>query len=42
MAVELQGIFSFFFFQSITPPESTGDPNNMTLLAEEARKLAER
>ncbi|KFU87396.1 Laminin subunit gamma-1, partial [Chaetura pelagica] len=27
---------------SITPPESTGDPNNMTLLAEEARKLAER
>ncbi|KFP62450.1 Laminin subunit gamma-1, partial [Cariama cristata] len=27
---------------SITPPESSGDPNNMTLLAEEARKLAER
>ncbi|KAM5148303.1 laminin subunit gamma-1 [Mantella aurantiaca] len=27
---------------SITPPETTGDPNNMTLLAEEARKLAER
>ncbi|XP_012368221.2 laminin subunit gamma-1, partial [Octodon degus] len=27
---------------SITQPESTGDPNNMTLLAEEARKLAER
>ncbi|XP_008566171.1 PREDICTED: laminin subunit gamma-1, partial [Galeopterus variegatus] len=27
---------------SVTQPESTGDPNNMTLLAEEARKLAER
>lgn len=27
---------------SITPPEQSGDPNNMTLLAEEARKLAER
>ncbi|KAM9326705.1 laminin subunit gamma-1 [Gastrophryne carolinensis] len=27
---------------SITPVETTGDPNNMTLLAEEARKLAER
>ncbi|KAK1329285.1 hypothetical protein QTO34_011466 [Cnephaeus nilssonii] len=27
---------------SITQPESTGDPNNMTLLAEEARRLAER
>lgn len=27
---------------SITQPDSTGDPNNMTLLAEEARKLAER
>lgn len=27
---------------SITPPDSSGDPNNMTLLAEEARKLAER
>lgn len=27
---------------SITQPESTGEPNNMTLLAEEARKLAER
>ncbi|KAM4642244.1 laminin subunit gamma-1 [Discoglossus pictus] len=27
---------------SITPPETSGDPNNMTLLAEEARKLAER
>ncbi|KAM4023143.1 laminin subunit gamma-1 [Anomaloglossus baeobatrachus] len=27
---------------SITPPETAGDPNNMTLLAEEARKLAER
>uniref|UniRef100_A0A8C5EZ66 Laminin subunit gamma-1 n=1 Tax=Gopherus evgoodei TaxID=1825980 RepID=A0A8C5EZ66_9SAUR len=27
---------------SITPPVSSGDPNNMTLLAEEARKLAER
>eukprot|EP00069_Balaena_mysticetus_P017286 bmy_10504T0 len=27
---------------SITQPESTGDPNNMTLLADEARKLAER
>ncbi|KFQ75905.1 Laminin subunit gamma-1, partial [Phoenicopterus ruber ruber] len=27
---------------SITPLESSGDPNNMTLLAEEARKLAER
>ncbi|KFW02341.1 Laminin subunit gamma-1, partial [Eurypyga helias] len=27
---------------SITPPESSGDPNNMTLLAEEARKLSER
>ncbi|XP_051697393.2 laminin subunit gamma-1 isoform X1 [Oryctolagus cuniculus] len=27
---------------SITQPESTGDPNNMTLLAEEARQLAER
>ncbi|XP_018430707.1 PREDICTED: laminin subunit gamma-1 [Nanorana parkeri] len=27
---------------SITPPETTGDPNNMTLLAEEARRLAER
>nr|XP_009924110.1 PREDICTED: laminin subunit gamma-1-like [Haliaeetus albicilla] len=27
---------------SITPPESSRDPNNMTLLAEEARKLAER
>lgn len=28
--------------QSVTQPESTGDPNNMTLLAEEARRLAER
>uniref|UniRef100_A0A8C5X712 Laminin subunit gamma 1 n=1 Tax=Malurus cyaneus samueli TaxID=2593467 RepID=A0A8C5X712_9PASS len=27
---------------SITPPEQSGDPNNITLLAEEARKLAER
>ncbi|KFW86705.1 Laminin subunit gamma-1, partial [Manacus vitellinus] len=27
---------------SIAPPEQSGDPNNMTLLAEEARKLAER
>lgn len=27
---------------SITQPESTGEPNNMTLLAEEARRLAER
>ncbi|KAH0618288.1 hypothetical protein JD844_017344, partial [Phrynosoma platyrhinos] len=27
---------------SITPPTSTGDPNNMTLLAEEARQLAAR
>ncbi|XP_030063379.1 laminin subunit gamma-1 [Microcaecilia unicolor] len=27
---------------SITQPESTGDPSNMTLLAEEARRLAER
>nr|XP_014351267.1 PREDICTED: laminin subunit gamma-1 [Latimeria chalumnae] len=27
---------------SITPPDSTGDPNNMTLLAEEARRLAEK
>uniref|UniRef100_A0A2K6F143 Laminin subunit gamma-1 n=1 Tax=Propithecus coquereli TaxID=379532 RepID=A0A2K6F143_PROCO len=27
---------------SVAQPESTGDPNNMTLLAEEARKLAER
>ncbi|KAL7984791.1 hypothetical protein Chor_003361 [Crotalus horridus] len=27
---------------SITPPESTSDPNNMTVLAEEARQLAAR
>ncbi|MEJ1270171.1 laminin gamma 1 [Cricetulus griseus] len=27
---------------SIAQPESTGEPNNMTLLAEEARRLAER
>ncbi|XP_026559056.1 laminin subunit gamma-1 [Pseudonaja textilis] len=27
---------------SITPPESTSDPNNMTILAEEARQLAAR
>lgn len=27
---------------TITPPESTSDPNNMTILAEEARKLANR
>ncbi|XP_012861133.1 laminin subunit gamma-1 [Echinops telfairi] len=27
---------------SIAQPDSTGDPNNMTLLAEEARELAER
>ncbi|XP_066548014.1 laminin subunit gamma-1 [Amia ocellicauda] len=26
----------------IKPPTSTGDPNNMTILAEEARKLAEK
>lgn len=45
MKIELQGIFFpffFFSFQSITPPESSSDPNNMTLLAEEARRLAER
>lgn len=38
-------IFTFSWFccqQDIKIPSTSGDPNNMTLLAEEARKLAEK
>lgn len=36
-------VFSWFCFpQDIKIPSTSGDPNNMTLLAEEARKLADK
>jgi hypothetical protein len=35
-------LFIIFLLQDIKAPSISGDPNNMTLLAEEARNLADK
>lgn len=46
VSCQQQMTVNFFFFfnvlQDIKPLTTTGGPNNMTLLAEEARNLAEK